>query len=271
MVADNLKIAGLTKFSTCDWPGKITATLFLQGCPWDCFYCHNSALIDPHKPGEISMDEVLEFLSKRHGLLDGVVFSGGEPTMQRELVEAMRAVRAQGFAVGLHSCGAFPTRLAEALPCVDWVGLDIKELQPQYEVVTGRAPSGRHAWDSLDVLLKEVDRRAGSAQPLDYEVRTTVHTAVTSADELGELTTELANHGVTNYAVQEFRPVGVRGSMPVHVPSKGAPQHIGRGGLQRHADMQLDKNAPRPRLDVSQIPRSRFASFTVRASSPLPS
>ena len=144
--ADDLRIAGVTAFSTVDWPGRMAATLFLQGCPWDCFYCHNPGLIDPRTPGAVAWHEVVELLDDRVGLLDGVVFSGGEPTMQRGLIPALDAVRARGFAVGLHTSGAYPGLLARALPHVDWVGLDIKALPEGYETVTGRAKSADHEW-----------------------------------------------------------------------------------------------------------------------------
>src|SRR3954447_23836555 len=80
--ADGLAVAGLTPLSTCDWPGQLVATVFLQGCPLACTYCHNPALIDPRVPGTLPWTSVTDLLGRRQGLLDGVVFSGGEPTRQ---------------------------------------------------------------------------------------------------------------------------------------------------------------------------------------------
>jgi len=135
--ADDLQIAGLTALSTCDWPDHLVATVFLQGCPWRCGYCHNAAILDPLTPGIVPWSAVRELLSARHGLLDGVVLSGGEPTRQAGLVDAARQVREQGFLVGLHTGGAYPGRLAAVLPYVDWVGLDVKAPARLY----GRSPA----------------------------------------------------------------------------------------------------------------------------------
>ena len=77
--------------STVDWPGELVASLFLQGCPWACPYCQNAAIIDPRVPGVVAWDAVERLLARRRGLLDGVVFSGGEATRQIALAPAMRA------------------------------------------------------------------------------------------------------------------------------------------------------------------------------------
>lgn len=134
-----LVIAGMTPFSTVDWPGKLAAVVFLQGCPWNCGYCQNFAIIDPKAPAQVPESELWALLERRAGLLDGVVFSGGEPTRQPALVEAARRAKALGFQVGLHTGGAYPRRLAELLEhgLVDWIGLDIKALPENYPRVVG--------------------------------------------------------------------------------------------------------------------------------------
>jgi len=212
--AHELNIAGLTPFSTVDWPDTLAATVFLQGCPWNCFYCHNPALIDPRAEGELSWSDVVDLLCDRIGLLDGIVFSGGEPTLQRALVPAMQMVRTLGFRVGLHTGGVYPGLLAQALPYVDWVGLDIKALPSGYEQVTGRAPSGAAAWRSLELVLGNRILREGTDRPLDLEVRTTVHPAAIDDAGLRELGCRLADAGVDCWAVQRFRDVGTRHPLP---------------------------------------------------------
>jgi len=192
----------------------MTATVFLQGCPWNCFYCHNPALIDPRAEGAVTWSDVTDLLCDRIGLLDGVVFSGGEPTMQRALVPAMQMVRALGFRVGLHTAGAYPGLLAHALPFVDWVGLDIKASRDDYAHVTGRGPSGENAWRSLELVLGNRLLRSGSDHPLDFEVRTTVHPAAIDDEGLRELGCRLADAGVENWAVQQFRETGTRQPLP---------------------------------------------------------
>lgn len=140
--ADGLAIADLTPLSTCDWSGRLVATAFLQGCPWRCGYCHNPDLLDPGIAGRVPWARVRDLLRRRRGLIDAVVFAGGEPTRQAALACAVDEVRAAGFAVGLHTAGAYPSRLAGLLPQLDWVGLDIKALPEQYGAVTGVAAFG---------------------------------------------------------------------------------------------------------------------------------
>ena len=132
--------------STVDWPDHLTATVFLQGCPWNCFYCHNQALIPTRTPGAVAWDEVRALLGRRRGLLDGVVFTGGEALRQDALADAVAEVVEAGFRVGLHTAGAYPRRLHDlvASGLVDWVGLDIKALPEHYQDVVGRPAAQRH-------------------------------------------------------------------------------------------------------------------------------
>ena len=212
--ADELRIAGLTRFSGADWPDHLAATVFLQGCPWDCVYCHNPDLIDPHSTGTIAWREVLAFLDERRTQLDGVVFSGGEPTMQTALVPAIDEARRLGIRVGLHTGGAFPSRLDSVLPQLDWVGLDIKASAADYATVTQRRGSGIHAWRSLRRLLDAARARAGSERPLEYEVRTTVHPTLTDASRLRLLGEQLLAEGVQWWALQCARAIGTRPELP---------------------------------------------------------
>ncbi|MCV2393839.1 anaerobic ribonucleoside-triphosphate reductase activating protein [Actinotalea sp. M2MS4P-6] len=195
-----MAIAGLTPLSTCDWPDRLVATVFLQGCPLACTYCHNHALIDSRAPGQVPWWAVTDLLSRRVGKLDGVVFSGGEPTRQRGLVDAMRQVRARGFGVGLHTAGTYPGRLAQVLPRVDWVGLDIKAVPRLYREQTGAAVAGR-AFASLRLAL---DSGVG------LQVRTTVDPTVQRPEDVAELTALLVAAGVREHVVQQVRTAGVR-------------------------------------------------------------
>lgn len=224
--ATALRIAGMSRFSGVDWPGRLVATLFLQGCPWDCRYCHNPDLIDPHAPGSLSWPRVLAFLRRRRGKLDGVVFSGGEPTMQPSLGAAIAEVRALGFAVGLHTAGAFPAQLASVLGDVDWVGLDIKAAPEDYAAVTARRGSGIHAWRSLRLVLDAAKARgsqgarARGERQLSYEVRTTVHPSLTDAARLRTLGEQLRDAGVEVWALQRARSEGTR---PELLPASAPP------------------------------------------------
>ncbi|ABD89055.1 anaerobic ribonucleoside-triphosphate reductase activating protein [Rhodopseudomonas palustris] len=196
-----IRIGGLSRLSTCDWPGQLAATVFCQGCPWDCAYCHNPQLLPGKADAALPWSEVLQFLQRRRGLLDAVVFSGGEPTLQTALPRAIEAVRAMGYRVGLHTGGAYPQRLASILPLLDWVGFDVKAPFEDYQRITGVADSGARALQSLRHLL-------GSG--VAYQLRTTVHPALLSADDLANLAAQLGRLGVRDHTIQPFRALGSR-------------------------------------------------------------
>ncbi|MGV8991842.1 MAG: anaerobic ribonucleoside-triphosphate reductase activating protein [Thiobacillus sp.] len=196
-----LRVGGLTPLSTADWPGMLAAVVFCQGCPWRCGYCHNPDLIPSRGENEIPWKDVLDFLSRRRGLLDGVVFSGGEPTLQAGLLDAVHEVRALGFKVGLHTGGMYPSRLATVLPFVDWVGMDVKAPFADYARTTGAEGGGGRARAGLQHVLA-----SGGA----HEIRTTVHPALLNDAELVRLGHDLAERGVRRYVIQAFRSQGCR-------------------------------------------------------------
>jgi len=176
-----LKVGGLTRCTTIDYPGELAAVVFCQGCPWRCSYCHNRHLMSEQADTVISWEETISFLERRRGLLDAVVFSGGEPTMQSSLVSAISTVKQMGFMIGLHTAGSFPKVLEQVLPLTDWVGMDIKAPFEEYDMITGipgssvaarisvelvRTSGVRHKFrTTLDTLLQK-DRRIESMQQM---------------------------------------------------------------------------------------------------------
>lgn len=100
-----LRVGGMVPLTTLDYPGQLACVLFCQGCAWRCRYCHNPQLIPPRGSEEVDWCRVLAFLQRRQDLLDAVVFSGGEPTLQDGLAPAMEEVRQMGFRIGLHKIG----------------------------------------------------------------------------------------------------------------------------------------------------------------------
>ena len=193
--------------SSTDYPGELAAVVYCQGCPWGCCYCHNPHLQAGAAAAGVDWSEVLAFLTRRRGLLDAVVFSGGEPTAQPALAAAMRAARGLGYRIGLHSAGIYPRRFAEVLPLVDWVGFDAKApFDAAYERITGMRASAEAALESARTLL---------ASGVDCEFRTTWHSGFLSLDELERLTRTLAELGVRRYALQEFRAYGGLSYRPV--------------------------------------------------------
>ncbi|MBI2313896.1 MAG: anaerobic ribonucleoside-triphosphate reductase activating protein [Betaproteobacteria bacterium] len=196
-----LAIGGITPLSTTDYPGRLAAVVFCQGCAWHCRYCHNTHLIPRRVENVLRWSAARGFLERRRGLLDAVVFSGGEPTLQARLPDALADARAMGFKVGLHTAGSYPVKLAAALPLVDWVGMDVKAPFDCYDRVTQARGSGRRARESAELLI-------GSG--VDHEFRTTVHPALLGAEDLLGLADSLAALGATRFVLQEFRPTGCR-------------------------------------------------------------
>jgi len=192
-----LRIGGLQPMTTLDYPDHLACVLFCQGCAWRCRYCHNPELI---RCGATNTDwswaKVLDFLQQRQGLLQAVVFSGGEATLQLALPSAMRRVRELGFKVGLHSAGIKPASFGRALAHCDWVGFDVKALEEEAALITGVSGSGQANWKSLELLL---------ASGVSYECRTTVHWDLFDCRHLRRLGERLAAQGVRRFAVQLAR------------------------------------------------------------------
>lgn len=186
-------MGGLTPFTTIDFPGRLAAVLFCQGCPWRCGYCHNPHL-QPRAAPTLSWDVVRNFLASRRGLLDGIVFSGGEPLWQRALGPAMQAVREEGFAIALHTGGGNAARMRSILHHADWVGFDVKAPFDRYEAIAG-VDAGAQARESLLALID-------SGMP--YETRTTVDAALPIAD-LHHLADELEALDVRHWVLQKRR------------------------------------------------------------------
>jgi len=193
-LGDPIVVGGLTPLTTIDYPGELAAVLFLQGCPWSCGYCQNSELLPRNNQNNIPWQTVISFLEKRNGLLDAVVFSGGEPTLQAGVMTAVEQVKAMGFKVGLHTAGIYPERLQKLLPLLDWVGMDIKASEQDYEDITLVKGSGERAWKSARVLMES---------GVDYEFRTTIHPDMLNESQIEALTSDLKSLGVEHFVIQK--------------------------------------------------------------------
>lgn len=199
MKAHLLRIGGVTPFSATDYPGQLSVVVFVEGCAWRCGYCHNPALQTRSKQSPIPWPGLLQLLKRRIGLVDAVVFSGGEPTTDPSLADAMAQARALGFRIGLHTACIYPNTLKKVLPLVDWVGFDVKAPFAQYAAITGARNSGVPARACVQAIVDS---------GVDYECRTTVHPTLLAPDALFELAETLAAMGVANYALQQFRAQG---------------------------------------------------------------
>ncbi|MCX7557221.1 anaerobic ribonucleoside-triphosphate reductase activating protein [Xanthomonadaceae bacterium JHOS43] len=214
-----IRVGGMTPLTSIDFPGRLAAVLFLQGCPWRCGYCHNPELLPARADTGLAWEQVEAFLQRRRGLLDGVVFSGGEPTSQATLADALVRVRELGYQTGLHTGGMYPQRLHALLPQLDWIGLDIKAPDADYDRITGRRGSAGPVRLSLETILHS---------GVDFECRTTWRPELFSVDALYRLGADLRSRGVRHWAVQECRIEG-RVLLPMQRPD---PARLGEGFVQ---------------------------------------
>ena len=164
-----MRIDGLQKMTLLDFPGKVACTVFTGGCNFRCPFCHNALLVTklPEKP-DYSEDEILSFLEKRTGLLDGVAITGGEPLLNPDIADFIRKIRSMGYAVKLDTNGSFPERLKAIVGegLVDYVAMDIKNRKEKYAETIGLK--------NLDLSKIEESVEFLKTGAVDYEFRTTV-------------------------------------------------------------------------------------------------
>lgn len=195
-----IKIGGLIRLSTVDWPEHLAAVIFLRGCPWRCGYCHNHHLWQKQAASDLSVETVFHFLQQRQGLLDGVVISGGEPLYQKQLPLFIKTIKESDFSVVLHSGGARPSLLKECLPNLSWIGLDMKTSWRQYPHLTRDPQSGRMSRQSLENILQE---------QIPFEVRTTLFRKFHNYETLKQMALELIEYEVKDWVWQIGRIKGV--------------------------------------------------------------
>ena len=161
-----MNVQGYQKLTLLDYPGRTACTVFTGGCNLRCPFCHNAGLVRTPLAGPNLTDEVLGYLQKRRGILDGVCVTGGEPLLQPDLVGFLQAVKEMGYAVKLDTNGMLPGRLAEVLATklVDYVAMDIKSSPDGYPAATGTDADVSAVSDSLSIL-----RDSG----IPFELRTT--------------------------------------------------------------------------------------------------
>ena len=193
----DIQIGGLVPFTTIDYPEKLSAVLFLVGCPLRCAYCSNPHLLSVGD-GEYDPERVFEWLESRVGKLEAIVFSGGEALMQGPaLFEYIKKVRDLGFKIGLHTNGFYPNLLERSADLVDWIGLDFKATREKYPDLTGQGIAYDNMMRSLDVW-----RATGK----DYEVRITCDPRFITKSDLMEITDILHQRDVKKIAIQKYVP-----------------------------------------------------------------
>lgn len=192
-------IAGLQKLTLLDYPGKISCIIFTQGCNFACGYCHNAEMIpilQEQKPG-LEETRVINFLKSRRSLLDGVVITGGEPTLQKDLVQFMEKIKELGFLIKLDSNGSNPEMLLEVLEkkLVDYIAIDVKTTLSKYKDLVKNDVSEKIE-KSIRILMNS---------EIDYEFRSTILPSIHSLEDIHEIGTLI--QGAKNWYLQSFRPI----------------------------------------------------------------
>lgn len=190
-----MRIGGLEKFTVSDYPGKISCIVFTVGCNFRCPFCHNSQLVT-EETDEIPEEEVLEFLEKRQGQLEGVVVTGGESLIQPGLFDFLERVKNMGYEVKLDTNGSVPEALKEALKkdLVDYVAMDLKAPLEEYDKACGLEVNTDKIEESLDFVLG-LD---------DYEFRTTVVPGLIDEEAIQKIAMRI--EGARKFYIQQFEP-----------------------------------------------------------------
>ncbi|MDD4005056.1 MAG: anaerobic ribonucleoside-triphosphate reductase activating protein [Elusimicrobiaceae bacterium] len=176
-----MKIGGLNRFSLIDYPGHVAAVLFTQGCNFRCPYCHNPELVYPDQYGAPVPDAEIEaFLQKRRGQLDGIVLSGGEPTLHSDLPELIAKIRWYGYKVKLDTNGTNPDMLGLLLKKeqLDFVAMDIKAPMGKYALLSGVKADTSALRESIAAL---------KTCSVPHEFRITLDTRFLTTGDLAEI------------------------------------------------------------------------------------
>lgn len=189
-----MQIGGVQKTSLLDFPEKICAIVFTQGCNFRCGYCHNPELITLKEPAWTSAG-FLDFLKTRQGKLDGVVITGGEPCLQYDLIDFIKKIKTLGFLVKLDTNGTFPEMIKKALPHIDYIAMDIKAPLHKYKNIVGINVNIQNIKDSIDIIMNS---------GIDYEFRTTVVRSQLSIDDFADIGNLICN--AKRYYLQKFIP-----------------------------------------------------------------
>lgn len=192
-------IGGFQRFSLIDYPDKICAIVFTQGCNFRCPYCHNPELVDNKRSDNIELkeDEILSFLGRRKGKLDAVTITGGEPLLQPDLSTFLSAVKRLKYLVKLDTNGSFPSKLEKIIQSksVDYIAMDIKTSLDKYNQVIKSKIEKRKILDSIRLIMDS---------GLDYEFRTTIIKDLFEKDDFSKIGQLIKNARL--YILQRFIP-----------------------------------------------------------------
>jgi pyruvate formate lyase activating enzyme len=196
-----MKIGGLQKVSLIDYPGEISSIIFLQGCNFKCPYCHNPELVDSKLFGPCLQEkDVFEFLKTRIGKIDAVTITGGEPTIQNDLMPFIKRIKKMGFAVKLDSNGSRPEVIKNLLSekLLDFIAMDIKAPLEKYEKIVRVPLKTDSIKESIKIILKA---------KIPHEFRTTVVKSLHSENDILKIAQLIS--GARQYTLQKFVPAKI--------------------------------------------------------------
>lgn len=195
-----MRIGGLEKFTLIDFPEVMACVVYTIGCNFRCPYCHNPELVDETTKKEQDEKYLYKFLKTRHGKLDGVVITGGEPTLQKDLLEVMKKIKKMGFKVKLDSNGTNPQILEKAIKekLVDYIAMDIKSPLAKYSSIVARSVDTKAIKKSIKIIMNSA---------VDYEFRTTLIKSLVPPEDIIKIGKEIK--GAKKYYLQKFIPTKI--------------------------------------------------------------
>ena len=196
-----MNIKGIQKLTLLDYPGRVACTLFTGGCNFRCPFCHNSMLvIDPEQNLSHDINDILAYLERRRGVLDGVAITGGEPLLQPDIADFIKRIRALDYPIKLDTNGSRPKVLRQLIDegLVDYVAMDIKNSREKYGVTIGVPNFDTASVDESAALLME--------GRVDFEFRTTVVRGLHEADDFHKIGEWL--RGDEKFFLQQFKDSG---------------------------------------------------------------
>ncbi len=224
-----LPIYSVTPFTMLDFPGKTACIVWFSGCNMRCGYCHNPQIVKSKGRGDIH--QVLDFLEQRRGLLDGIVFSGGEASVYPELPHLIQRVKAMGFAVKLDTNGLRPDIIQDFLSkdFLDFIALDYKAPPCKFKKVTGTEKYDLFS-NTLEILCQQ--------NRVPFEVRTTVHTDLMNEADISFIIADLNQRGYRGlYAIQNFTH---RDDRPTLGLMRAQTRILDRSALSRPHGFQIE-------------------------------
>jgi pyruvate formate lyase activating enzyme len=195
-----MRIGGFQKFTLIDYPGKVSCIIFFSGCNFRCPFCYSSELVVPEKIAKqpiLDKEKILDYLEERKGMLDGVVFCGGEPTLNQELIEFALEIKEKGYCLKLDTNGSNPGMIENLLKeeVIDYIAMDIKAPleKDKYKIATG-------GFDDMQKIRKSIDVIKGSN--VDYEFRSTILPSIHTLEDIVSMAKSIAP--AKKYFLQQF-------------------------------------------------------------------